>query len=89
MQTKEFSNSTKLHHMGMIPIVAYLIINGQLELMDEKGHKNTILAGEIVGLKEVWNHQPLDFDIDTTPGTTLLPLDKSILARLKQVLVEF
>lgn len=88
MQTQKFNNPTKLHHMGMVPIVAYLIINGQLEIVDRNGNKNNIKAGEMIGLKEVWHHQPLNFDIDTTPGTTLLPLDKSMLARFKEVLIE-
>lgn len=88
MQTQNFTNPTKLHHMGMVPIVAYLIITGQLEIVDQAGQKNRARAGEIIGLKEVWLHQPLHFDIDTTPGTTLLPLDKSMLARFKSVLVK-
>ena len=74
--------------MGMVPIVAYLIINGHLEIIDSKGNKNRIIAGEMIGLKEVWHHQPLHFDIDTTPGTTLLPLDKTMLLRFKEVLIE-
>jgi len=89
MQTQKFTNATKIQHMGMVPIVAYLIIKGQLEIKDRKGNEDKVLPGEMIGLKEVWHHQPLDFDIDTTPGTTLLPLDKSTLARFKEVLAEF
>lgn len=88
MQTQKFNNPTKLHHMGMVPIVAYLIINGHLEIIDKSGKKDKVKAGEMIGLNEVWHHRPLNFDIDTTPGTTLLPLDKSTLARFKEVLAE-
>ncbi len=88
MQTQNFLKTTKIHYKGMIPLVAYLIINGQLETRDSKGNIKNISAGEMIGLKEVWHHEPLHFDIDTTPGTTLLPLDKSMLERFKQVLLE-
>ncbi len=87
MQTQKFNNPIQIHHKGMVPIVAYLIINGQLEICDKNGKKSTIIAGEMIGLKEVWHHQPLNFDINTTPGTTLLPLDKTMLATFKKVFI--
>tara|TARA_R110000868_G_scaffold132381_3_gene343284 strand:+ start:3308 stop:3586 length:279 start_codon:yes stop_codon:yes gene_type:complete len=86
MQTQKFKTEEKLHHKGLVPLVAYLIISGSLELIDKKGQVVNLMAGELVCLKETWNHVPFQYEIKTKPGTTLLPLDRSMLNRLRDEL---
>tara|TARA_R110000868_G_scaffold132380_2_gene343102 strand:+ start:32457 stop:32756 length:300 start_codon:yes stop_codon:yes gene_type:complete len=86
MQTQKFKSEEKLHHKGLVPLVAYMIISGHLELIDRKGQVVHLNAGELVCLKETWNHVPFQYEIKTKPGTTLLPLDRSMLNRLREEL---
>ena len=80
------SAKIKLHINGKVPFVAYYVLKGKLELVNKKGQHKELQQGEAIGIKELWNHTPLEYDILITPETKVLNLDKSLLSRLKETL---
>ncbi len=87
MNEHVFSKEIQIHHKDMVPYVAYYVLAGKLHLIDKSGQLSELGPGEVVGLEEVWTHRPLPYEIRTTPGTALLNIDRSLLTRLRQLLI--
>ena len=81
-----FKKELCIHHKGMIPNVAYYVVSGSLTLLKKKGQIVDVQSGEIVGLEEIWDNKPLNYNIYTKPGTVLFYLDKTILSNIEQAL---
>lgn len=87
VQATLYVQEVGLHHIGMVPIVAYMIVKGHVELTDEEGKTTTAGPGEVIGLRETWNHTPLAFDVKVNPGTSIIHLDRSLLGKFRKALV--
>jgi len=86
IQENEFTKELVIHHRGMVPYVAYIVMSGEVQLIDQQGNVKLAGPGEVLGLMEVWNHMPYEFEIRTSAGTNLLSLDRSLLAKMRQAL---
>lgn len=86
IQENEFSKELVIHHLGMVPYVAYVVLAGEVQLIDLQGKIKLVGPGEVIGLSEVWNHEPYHYEIRTSAGANLLSLDRSLLAKMRQAL---
>lgn len=82
-----YNDDTILHEHGLVPLACYFVLNGELTLHRRDGVIEHYSAGQLVGLKELWHHLPLDSDIHAEPNSTLLMIDRSMLRKLHEVLV--
>lgn len=53
---KEFKEESILHYEGQVPVVAYYVQKGGIELIKNNKSKLTVRRGQILGLKELVSH---------------------------------
>ena len=87
VQETLYAQDIGLHHKGMVPLVAYMVISGKLQLIDESGETKFVGPGEVVGLTETWNHQPLPYEVRAIAGSNIVHLDRSLLRKFRKALV--
>ncbi|WP_372653079.1 cyclic nucleotide-binding domain-containing protein [Halobacteriovorax sp.] len=81
----KYSSSSNLFYAGQIPIVAYLLLEGLIHFTKNGKVVNTFSRGNVIGLKELMNNQPVDVDAQILPGTKVCFIDRStILGILEQ-----
>ena len=73
---------TSLFYQGHIPIVAFLVIEGGINLYKNKKLKSTIVPGEIIGLKELTTDTPSKVAAESLEHTTICCLDKSTIKEI-------
>ena len=78
-QEKKFQVETQLFYEGQIPIVAYLVVKGCIDLLKNKKIKITLCEGSIVGVNELLNHTPSKLSARVQADSILYFLDKSTL----------
>lgn len=84
-RVQTISEPTLLLYQGHIPIVAYLVVDGAINLLKNKKIKSTILPGEVIGIKELLTDTPSSVTAETTADTTVCYLDRStILGIIKE-----
>lgn len=76
---KTIPESTQLLYQGHIPIVAYLVVDGTIDLLRNKKLKSTILPGEVIGIKELLTDTPSTVTAETSGEATVCYLDRSTL----------
>jgi len=80
--TKKYSTESPLFYEGQIPVVAYLIVDGAIQLLKKKKIKYTIKAGNIIGIDELLKNIPSKLSAKALAETTLCFLDKSTLKEI-------
>ena len=55
---KKFTISSPLFYEGQVPIVAYLLIEGCIQLLKNKKIKKIIKPGSLIGLDELMTNSP-------------------------------
>lgn len=78
-----YNHHSQLFYEGQTPIVAYLVLEGELLLTKNKRVRNKISPGQILGLNELVDHTPLPFAAEALPKTTVIFLD---LSTIKEIL---
>ena len=82
---KKFLINSPLFYEGQIPIVAYLIIDGSIQLLKNSKIKKILRAGSLIGLNELMTNSPVKFEALVQAESTLCFLDKStILETLRE-----
>lgn len=76
---KTIPESTQLLYQGHVPIVAYLVIDGAINLIKNKKKKSTILPGEVIGVKELLTDTPSSVTAETSAEAIVCYLDRSTL----------
>ncbi len=74
--------STELFTQGNTPFVAYLLVEGTIQLHRNKKIAQTIQPGTIIGLKELMEHTPSDFTANILPGGTVYHIDRSTILEI-------
>ncbi len=72
-----FQNGATLFYEGQVPIVAYLIVEGAIELFKNRRIKTVLKAGALIGLKELMQNSPVPLEAKVGPNTQLIYIDKS------------
>ena len=79
---KKFSINSPLFYEGQIPVVAYLLLDGCIQLIKNKKIKKTIRPGCIIGLNELMNNSPAKLSALVQAESTLCYLDKSTIQEI-------
>ena len=82
IEKKYYSENHLLYYKGHIPLVAFLVSEGQVHLTSQKKIKHIAKSGQLIGLHEFFYHSPSLLDAHATRGTVLYFLDKSSLNEL-------
>ncbi len=78
----KYSSSSNLFYAGQIPIVAYLLLDGLVHFTKNGKVVNTFSRGNVIGLKELMNNQPVDVDAQIQPGTKVCFIDRSTVLNI-------
>lgn len=81
---KTFSLKSPLFYEGQIPIVAYLILKGNIQLSKKKKVQHTLKSGTLLGSNEVINKIPCDFTAEALNNTTVCFIDRSTLLEMHE-----
>ena len=65
--------------------MAYLVLEGQINLTKNRKVKHVVRAGEILGLAELLAHDSIPFSAEVMPKTKVLFIDRSTV---KEILSE-
>lgn len=79
---KKFSTQSPLFYEGQIPVVAYLVIDGCVQLLKNKKVKKILKPGSLIGLNELMTHSPAKLSAHAMPDSTLCFLDKSTIKEI-------
>ncbi len=81
-KTMHFQKPTILFYEGQIPIVGYIIIDGEVTLLKNKKVKNILKKGFIFGIRELYHNGVVLLEAKVSPMTQLLYIDKSLLLEI-------
>lgn len=79
---KKYPTDAPLFYEGQIPIVAFLLIDGCIQLFKNKKQKKSIKAGNLVGLSELMNNNPAELTAKVQADSTICFLDKSTILEI-------
>ena len=79
---REFKVETDLYYEGHTPVVAYLVLEGKVNLIKRKKVKVVAEKGVILGLKELMAHTPCNFGAKIQPNSKVCFLDKSTILEI-------
>jgi CRP-like cAMP-binding protein len=77
-----YSTQSDLFYEGQTPIVAYLLVEGYIHLSKNKKLKEVLVAGTLLGLKELMNNEAVDVDAQILPNTKVHFLDRSTILEI-------
>ena len=78
-QQKKISITSPLFYEGQIPIVAYLLLDGCIQLLKNKKIKKNVKPGSLIGLNELMTNTPAKLSAFVQAESTLCFLDKSTI----------
>ena len=79
---KKFTINSPLFYEGQIPVVAYLLLDGCIQLVKNKKIKKTIRPGCIIGLNELMNNSPAKLSAQVQAESTICFIDKSTIQEI-------
>ena len=82
MQT--FLERTPLFYQDQIPMVAYLVIEGEIDLLKNKKTKTLVTCGEVIGVKELLTDTKSKLSAEANANTTICYLDRSTILSIIQ-----
>ena len=74
-----YSTQSDLFYEGQTPIVAYLLVEGYIQLTKNNKVKEVLASGTLLGLKELMNNEAVDVDAQILPNTRVHFLDRSTI----------
>ena len=80
---KTYSTNAPLHYQGQVPIVAYLIISGNILLLKKDKICHKLTKGSLVGYQELFLNAPSMFTAKVLSDTEICFIDKSTLLEIK------
>ena len=78
----KFSRNSHLFYQGQIPIVAYLLDKGVIQLIKNKKIKKILLPGSLIGLNSLMTNSPAKFEALVQAESILYYLDKSTIQEI-------
>ena len=86
VEKQTYLTTVELFYEGQIPHVAYLFIQGQLQLGKRgRAHKN-VEPGTVIGLTELLENKPANYFAKIKAGSRVLILDRSTIKELYTLL---
>lgn len=79
---KTFPINSPLYYEGQIPIVAYIVLDGKIEILKQKKLKKIVSQGYMVGLKELMSNTSSKYSAHASPESLICFLDKSTIFEL-------
>ncbi len=80
-----YTVTADLFYEGQTPVVAYLLLSGNIHLLKGKKIHNTISGGTLIGAKELMNHTPAELSAQIMPKSKVCFLSKS---DIREILAE-
>ncbi len=77
-----YNHHSQLFYEGQTPIVAYLVLEGELHLTKNKRIRSKVYPGQILGLHELVDHTPHPFAAEALPKTRVVFLDISTVKEI-------
>ena len=74
-----YSAQSDLFYEGQTPVVAFLLIKGQVQLVKKKKVRKILNPGDLIGLRELIEHSPFPLSAQILPNTEVCFLDKSTI----------
>ena len=74
-----FNGPCILFYEGHTPTVAILLVEGEIELKKRSKHFSTMPVGSVLGLTELFEHQPVKFEAHVSGSAKIKILDRSSL----------
>lgn len=84
-ETVTYTTTSNLFYEGQTPVVAYLLISGEVHLTKSKVIKETLGPGSLLGVREMMHHTPIDHTAVTTPETEVCFLS---MTDIKEILAD-
>tara|TARA_B110000908_G_C9939797_1_gene307714 strand:+ start:214 stop:546 length:333 start_codon:yes stop_codon:yes gene_type:complete len=82
LESCTYSTDTPLFYEGNVPVVAYIILSGEVLLSRRKKIIQTLSAGSLIGIKLLHGHTPSLYTAVVKGGSKILFLDRSTLLEL-------
>lgn len=82
LKENSFQSASTLFYEGQTPIVAYLVIDGVVNLVKNRRIKTTLKSGSLIGLKELMLNKPVPLEAKVEPNSSLVFLDKSTIQEI-------
>lgn len=79
---KKYHIDAPLFYEGQIPIVAFLLIEGCIQLFKNKKQKKNIKAGSLIGYTELMTNCPAELSAKVQAESTICFLDKSTIQEI-------
>lgn len=76
-ETVTYTTSSNLFYEDQTPVVAYLLLSGNVHLLKSKKIKSTIGPGSLIGVKELMSNSPVDHTAMIMPETEVCFLSRS------------
>lgn len=76
---KKFFINSPLFYEGQVPVVAYLLLNGCIQLLKNNKVKKVLKPGSLIGLNELMTNSPSKLGAEVKAESTLCFLDKSTI----------
>ena len=77
-----YTASADLFYEGQVPVVAYLILSGNVHLMKKKKVIETLGSGTLIGAKELLHGSNVDYTAVIMPQTRVCFLSRSDIAEI-------
>ncbi len=74
-----YSAQSELFYEGQTPVVAFLLLEGHIQLIKKKKIRKVLSPGDLIGLRELINHSPFPLSAQILPNTQVCFLDKSTI----------
>lgn len=81
-----YTVSTDLFYEGQTPVVAFLLLNGHVQLVKNKKVRKVLNTGDLIGLRELIHHTPFPLSVQVLPNTDMVFLDKSTILEILDVI---
>lgn len=84
-----YNSSTQIIYRGQVPMAAYILIEGVIELRDsQKKVVETLTGHHLIGFKEICLNKPFRFTAEIQAGSKVLILDRSSIQQIKEIFQE-
>lgn len=82
--SKKFKSQSHLFYEGQIPISGYLVLDGSIQVSYKKKFKKMLNAGNLIGIKELFDKKPIQLSAEAFPNTEICFIDKTTLMEIFQ-----
>ncbi len=79
-----FQTASDIVYPGQIPIVGYLILEGEILLIKNKKIIERVTAGNVFGVVELMNNKPIKYTARIAPNSKVYILDRSTIKEIIQ-----